>query len=72
VTAQDHPDYPSDRDRGTVSESKTQDSHVPPPDIGAVAMKATSTPRPDSPEADSDDSRGDDEETEEMVSRGKR
>ncbi|CAE6387903.1 unnamed protein product [Rhizoctonia solani] len=72
VTAQDHPDYPSDRDRGTVSESKTQDSHVPPPDIGAVAMKATSTPRPDCPEADSDDSRGDDEETEEMVSRGKR
>ncbi|KAF8709037.1 hypothetical protein RHS03_02756, partial [Rhizoctonia solani] len=61
---QDHPS-----DRGSMSESKSQEAHVPPPDTGAVAMKATSTPRHDSSDADSDDSDRGDEELEEMVSR---
>ncbi|QRW16363.1 hypothetical protein RhiXN_04364 [Rhizoctonia solani] len=61
---QDHPS-----DRGSMSESKSQGAHVPSPDTGAVAMKATSTPRHDSSDADSDDSDRGDEELEEMVSR---
>ncbi|CAE6411633.1 unnamed protein product [Rhizoctonia solani] len=70
--AQDHQGHSSDQDRGSVSEDKSLDAHIPPPDTSVVAMKTTSAVRPNSPETDSDDSDVDDEELEEMVSRGKR
>ncbi|CAE7233414.1 unnamed protein product [Rhizoctonia solani] len=67
--AKDLEGRPADPGRDSVSESKSRDACASPPDLGVVAMTATSTPRARPTEADLDDSDGDDDESEEMVSR---